>query len=71
MEIPFYEIVKYGSVLLDRKLNFKLYILERAKKARIRLYTCKRAKGKIWCVKPEMIQCIAYKEWPACISGKR
>jgi len=46
---------QFLGVILDRKLNWKPNIIQRAKKASVALYSCKRALGKKWGLKPIMM----------------
>lgn len=46
--------VKYLGVILDPKLNWKSNVDDRARKAYVALYSCKKMLGKRWGLKPRM-----------------
>ena len=47
-DLTFSESAKYLGLILDRKLTFKLNVLDRIRKANVALYYCKKAIGARW-----------------------
>ena len=46
---------KYLGVILDAKLNWRLNVEERVKKAYLTLYTCRKMVGKTWGLRPKVV----------------
>ena len=57
-ELTFSESAKYLGLILDRKLTFKLNVLERIRKANVALYSCKKAIGGRWGLSPKIVHWI-------------
>ncbi|XP_050427717.1 uncharacterized protein LOC126837807 [Adelges cooleyi] len=51
-EISFKPEVKYLGVILDKKLSWRAQVQDRVKRAMVTLWTCSRALGRTWGLKP-------------------
>ncbi|KAH8338612.1 hypothetical protein KR074_001173, partial [Drosophila pseudoananassae] len=47
---------KYLGIMLDRKLDWKSNIMDRANKATIALYTCRKAISLKWGMSPKIVR---------------